>query len=67
MQISYIKPNSADKAIYPVIRNLGVSNHDHAPNQVAFHDDGRLLWASGSNTNAGIPAPKMGGLSVRNH
>ena len=67
MQISYVMPNSPDKTVYPVVINLGVSNHDHAVNQVAFHDDGRLLWGQGSNTNAGVKNIMIGGLDVRFH
>ena len=65
LQVSYIQPNAAVITSYPAVENIGVSNHDHAANCLAFHDDGRLLICSGSNTNAGVPANKFGSLDVR--
>lgn len=65
MQVSYIEPNAASVQLVPLIRNLPVSNHDHAPNQLEFDHAGRLLISIGSNTNAGVPLDKMGGLPVR--
>ena len=65
MQISYIMPNSGSDTIVDAVSNIGISNHDHAANQIAFLDDGRMIWSQGGNTNAGIPALKIGGLDVR--
>ena len=45
-----------------VVDNLGVSNHDHGINGLAFDGNGDLLIAVGSNTNAGIPDDDIGGL-----
>ena len=45
-----------------VVDNLGVSNHDHGINGLAFDGNGDLLIAVGSNTNAGIPDDEIGGL-----
>ena len=64
MQISYVQPNLGG-GVKPFIKNIGTSNHDHGTNQIAFLDDGRLIWGTGSNTNAGIKDNKIGGLDVR--
>ncbi len=48
--------------VTPVITRLPVSNHDHGVNGLAFDNNGDLLIAVGSATNAGIPANGLGGL-----
>ena len=45
----------------PIVENIGVSNHDHGINGLAFDENGDLLIASGSNTNAGIIDDAIGG------
>ncbi|MBE9080135.1 PQQ-dependent sugar dehydrogenase, partial [Romeria aff. gracilis LEGE 07310] len=46
----------------PLITGIGVSNHDHGVNGLEFDDQGNLLITVGSNTNAGIADPFIGGL-----
>jgi glucose/arabinose dehydrogenase len=46
----------------PLVTGIGVSNHDHGVNGLEFDSQGNLLIAVGGNTNAGIPADKIGGL-----
>ena len=45
----------------PLVQNIGVSNHDHGVNGLAFDANGDLLITSGSNTNAGIADDSIGG------
>lgn len=45
-----------------LISGLPVSNHDHAINGLVFDNNGDLLIAIGSATNAGIEWPESGGL-----
>ena len=53
--------------VFPFIWNIAVSNHDHATNALDFLNDGRLIFTSGSNTNAGLPAQQFGALPVCHH
>lgn len=46
----------------PLVKNIGVSNHDHGINGLAFDANGDLLITSGSNTNAGIADKSIGGI-----
>ncbi|MGD1875420.1 MAG: malectin domain-containing carbohydrate-binding protein, partial [Mastigocoleus sp.] len=46
----------------PLVENIGVSNHDHGVNGLAFDDEGNLLITVGGNTNAGIADDSVGGL-----
>lgn len=46
----------------PLITNLPASNHDHAVNGMVFDNNGDLLIAVGSNTNAGVIHPNIGDL-----
>ncbi|HEY9768041.1 MAG TPA: malectin domain-containing carbohydrate-binding protein, partial [Coleofasciculaceae cyanobacterium] len=46
----------------PLVQNIGVSNHDHGVNGLAFDANGDLLITSGSNTNAGIADDAIGGI-----
>jgi hypothetical protein len=48
--------------ITPVITNLPTSNHDHAVNGMSFDNSGNLMFAIGSNTNAGVTSCPIGGL-----
>ena len=48
--------------VTPLVQNIGVSNHDHGVNGLAFDDKGDLLITSGSNTNAGIADDSIGGI-----
>lgn len=48
--------------IEPVVDNIGVSNHDHGVNGLAFDGNGDLLITVGSNTNAGIADDAIGGI-----
>ncbi|MEB3215657.1 MAG: malectin domain-containing carbohydrate-binding protein [Nostocales cyanobacterium 94392] len=48
--------------IKPLITGLPVSNHDHGVNSMTFDNEGNLYIAVGGNTNAGIPADKIGGI-----
>ena len=48
--------------ITPLITGLPVSNHDHGVNSMTFDNEGNLYIAVGGNTNAGIPASKIGGI-----
>ena len=45
-----------------LVDNIGVSNHDHGVNGLAFDGNGDLLITVGSNTNAGIADDDIGGL-----
>lgn len=44
-----------------IIRNIPVSDGDHSVNELVFTQDGDLLVAVGSNTNAGLPFITLGG------
>lgn len=44
----------------PVVTGLPTSNHDHGMNGIAFDNNGDLLIAMGSNTNAGVKHPNSG-------
>lgn len=44
-----------------IVRNLPVSDGDHAINELVFTDFGDLLIAVGGNTNMGLPSYKFGG------
>lgn len=46
----------------PVITGLPTSNHDHAVNGLVFDNNGDLLMAMGSNTNAGVAIAAFGGM-----
>jgi glucose/arabinose dehydrogenase len=48
--------------LIPVVENIGVSNHDHGVNGLAFDGNGDLLINVGSNTNAGIADDAIGGI-----
>ena len=48
--------------INPIVDNIGVSNHDHGVNGLAFDGNGDLLITVGSNTNAGIVDDAIGGI-----
>ncbi|MEM8720692.1 MAG: carbohydrate-binding domain-containing protein [Cyanobacteria bacterium P01_G01_bin.39] len=48
--------------ITPVVDNIGISNHDHGVNGLAFDENGDLLITNGSNTNAGIADDRIGGI-----
>ncbi|MEQ8768500.1 MAG: malectin domain-containing carbohydrate-binding protein [Planctomycetota bacterium] len=60
-QISVLTGPSFD-VVTPVVTGLPVSNHDHAINGLTFDNAGDLIFLSGSNTNAGVPACPHGGL-----
>ena len=60
-QISVLQGPSFS-TLTPLITGLPVSNHDHGINGLTFDNNGDLLIAVGSNTNAGIPANGLGGL-----
>ena len=45
-----------------LVDNIGVSNHDHGVNGLAFDGNGDLLITVGSNTNAGVADDDIGGL-----
>lgn len=49
-------------ALTPLVDNIGVSNHDHGVNGLAFDNQGDLLINVGSNTNAGIVDDAIGGI-----
>lgn len=44
-----------------IVRYLPVSDGDHSVNELVFTQDGDLLIAVGSNTNAGLPFVTLGG------
>jgi|GEM_PF-2314351 len=46
----------------PVVQNIGVSNHDHGVNGLAFDNNGDLLITVGSKTNVGIADDRIGGI-----
>ncbi len=48
--------------VQALITGLPVSNHDHGVNSMTFDNEGNLYVAVGGNTNAGIPADKIGGI-----
>ena len=48
--------------VTPLVTGLPVSNHDHGVNSITFDNEGNLYVAVGGNTNAGIPADKIGGI-----
>jgi hypothetical protein len=54
--VSYLQAPNFDQ-LHILIRNLPVSNHDHAVNGLQFDLNGDLLFCSGGNTNAGLFAP----------
>ena len=60
-QISVLEGPNFDAPI-PVITGLPTSNHDHGMNGIVFDNNGDLLIALGSNTNAGVPHPNSGDL-----
>lgn len=66
MQVMYVQPNAAEPTAVPLIENLSVSNTDHEVNGLDFLHDGRLIFAVGSQTNAGMPGP-IGYLPVCLH
>ena len=60
-QVSVLEGPDFSKLI-PVVENIGVSNHDHGVNGLAFDSNGDLLINVGSNTNAGIADDAIGGI-----
>ena len=48
--------------VQPLVTGLPTSNHDHGVNGLAFDNEGDLLIAIGSSTNAGITHCNMGGI-----
>ena len=60
-QVSVIEGPNFD-SVTPLVQNIGVSNHDHGVNGLAFDENGDLLITSGSNTNAGIADDSIGGI-----
>ena len=60
-QVSVLEGPNFD-TLTPLVQNIGVSNHDHGINGLAFDANGDLLITSGSNTNAGIADKSIGGI-----
>ncbi len=60
-QVSVLEGPNFD-TVTPLVQNIGVSNHDHGINGLAFDDNGDLLITSGSTTNAGIADDSIGGI-----
>lgn len=60
--VSYMSSSENFKKLHTVISGLPVSDHDHAPNQLKFSNDGTLYMAVGGQTNAGSPHIFLGGL-----
>ncbi|MGB5635789.1 MAG: carbohydrate-binding protein [Waterburya sp.] len=60
-QVSVLTGPNFD-TLTPLVENIGVSNHDHGVNGLAFDANGDLLITSGSNTNAGIADDAIGGI-----
>lgn len=60
-QVSILEGPNFD-TVTPLVENIGVSNHDHGVNGLAFDGNGDLLITSGSNTNAGIVDDNIGGI-----
>ena len=60
-QVSVLEGPDFD-TLTPLVDNIGVSNHDHGVNGLAFDDLGDLLINVGSNTNAGIADDAIGGI-----
>ena len=60
-QVSVLEGPDFNK-LTPLVQNIGVSNHDHGVNGLAFDANGDLLITSGSNTNAGIADKSIGGI-----
>lgn len=60
-QVSVLEGPDFD-TIQPLITGLPVSNHDHGINGLAFDNQGDLYVAVGSNTNAGVTHPDIGGI-----
>ncbi|MEL7406854.1 MAG: malectin domain-containing carbohydrate-binding protein, partial [Cyanobacteria bacterium J06558_2] len=60
-QVSVIEgPNFS--TLTPLVDNIGISNHDHGVNGLAFDENGDLLITVGSNTNAGVVDDAIGGI-----
>jgi N-acetylneuraminic acid mutarotase len=60
-QVSVLTGPNFDSPV-PLVTGLPTSNHDHAINGMLFDNNGDLLIPVGSNTNAGVEHPGMGGL-----
>ena len=61
-QVSVLEGPNFD-TVTPLVQNIGVSNHNHGVNGLAFDENGDLLITSGSNTNAGIADNSIGGIA----
>ncbi|MGK7896069.1 MAG: DUF4347 domain-containing protein [Xenococcus sp. (in: cyanobacteria)] len=61
-QVSVLEKVNGEWALQPLITGIGVSNHNHGVNGLAFDNNGDLFITSGSNTNAGIADTKIGGI-----
>ncbi len=59
--ISYVEGPGFNTPV-TVVSGLPTSNHDHGMNGLVFDNNGDLLVAVGSNTNAGVKHPNSGDL-----
>ena len=61
-QVSILEKVNGTWELTPLVTGIGVSNHDHGVNGLAFDNNGDLYIAVGSNTNAGIADLALGGI-----
>lgn len=61
--IIFLKSSEDFDTAHIAIKNLPVSDHDHAVNGIVFLNSGDLLINVGGDTNAGIAHSKLGGLT----
>ena len=61
-QVSVLEQVNGVWGLTPLVTGIGVSNHDHGVNGLAFDNNGDLYITSGSNTNAGVADTNIGGI-----
>lgn len=61
--VIFLKSSENFDTAHIAITNLPVSDHDHGVNGILFLNSGDMLINVGGDTNAGIPNPKLGGLT----
>ncbi|QUY44821.1 carbohydrate-binding domain-containing protein [Acaryochloris marina] len=61
-QVSILEEVNGNWELTPLVTGIGVSNHDHGVNGLEFDNNGDLFITSGSNTNAGVADPTIGGI-----
>ena len=61
-QVSILEKVNGTWELTPLVTGIGVSNHDHGVNGLEFDNNGDLYITVGSNTNAGVGDPDIGGI-----